>query len=544
MLGQAAEVMDRFNISHLLFYGSLLGQERDGELIPWTSDVDLLVPAGSLGKEAWEEREEEEQRRREEEEGFSAESGSNGNHQQDTQEGGDEEPQSRAREAKNAEARARVRARAEASEIEAKAAAEDEVEADRVGAKTNSKAGGKEGGRRRARRTMRTYTMSSPEVLAALRDRGLNYWREGDSTQMGRICPWRGSSQTRSVFAAFAEVDREDADMATKAGRYPDHFPYIDLYAAGIGSTDSGRTLQVTPREWSACSWIDNEYCYTSVPIEAVFPLRRCRIQSLSNAKGGSHAEGGARASSFVELNCPRKPADVLAILYGNGWRVPSKGVIGTDHQSEVSAGAAANDGAGSGGTKEGRQQQIKGSAGVAAGRGGSGGGGSGGSGGAHSEKNSGDAGVVDAVFGWVSSQIGWQDDSASEEKGVESRQQQRKKRRKHKMKGVGSYDILMLAAYVSAIVVVIYCAVPEACGSIGGGSNGQHRHHRGGTGLDDDDDTPSPSKRRGARGISSLSRGSLSSHGTRMLSLSGSLSGSMQGGYFGPGRLQSGYFW
>jgi hypothetical protein len=540
MIAEAAHVMDMFNISHVLFYGSLLGQTREGGLIPWSSDVDLLVPAGSLGKEAWEERELEE-RRRSEEEGF-AEGGSGHDGNLGAMEGGDKHTLTGA---KKAEARARVRARAEAMDVEAKEAAADEALADQAeinlsnggdnGARWGSGQWSRTSGGRRARRSMRIYTMTSPEVVAALRDRGLNYWREGDSTQMGRICPWRGISQTRNAFTSFKEVNRQDPLMAEKAGRYPDHFPYIDLYAAGIGSTDNGRTLQVLPREWSACSWVDNEYCYTSVPIESVFPLKRCRIAttapSSSYSSSLSSSEGGA---SFVELNCPRVPGDVLAILYGKSWKTPSRGVIGTDHQANISKdvptdsdSAASSDGAGGGGKTGGGLAEDKSS--VVTGSGGS--------------RMSG--GEASTWGGWVSGLWGGHDGTQDQEHGQQAHHVQRQhQRRRRQKKGVGGYDMLMLSAYVAAIVVVIYCAVPEACGAKNTTQSDRRQQRGGGYGDGGEEQEGDRPKRRGARGISSLSRGSVSSHGPRLLSLSGSLSGSMQGSYFGPPRGQGGYFW
>jgi phosphorylcholine metabolism protein LicD len=35
--------MERFNVTHWVSYGTLLGIARDGDIIPWTIDDDIVI---------------------------------------------------------------------------------------------------------------------------------------------------------------------------------------------------------------------------------------------------------------------------------------------------------------------------------------------------------------------------------------------------------------------------------------------------------------------------------------------------------------------
>ncbi len=50
MLLDTAEIMNSGGVTYFLDAGALLGLVRDGDLIPWDDDVDLLMPANELPK--------------------------------------------------------------------------------------------------------------------------------------------------------------------------------------------------------------------------------------------------------------------------------------------------------------------------------------------------------------------------------------------------------------------------------------------------------------------------------------------------------------
>ena len=37
------ELLDRYNVPHFMIFGTLLGAMRNGDIIPWTADLDLAV---------------------------------------------------------------------------------------------------------------------------------------------------------------------------------------------------------------------------------------------------------------------------------------------------------------------------------------------------------------------------------------------------------------------------------------------------------------------------------------------------------------------
>ena len=50
MLLDTTEILNAAGVSYFLDAGALLGLVRDGDLIPWDRDLDLLIPATELLK--------------------------------------------------------------------------------------------------------------------------------------------------------------------------------------------------------------------------------------------------------------------------------------------------------------------------------------------------------------------------------------------------------------------------------------------------------------------------------------------------------------
>jgi hypothetical protein len=249
-------VLSAHGLQHLLFFGALLGEARNGTVIPWTSDMDILVPPIALAK-----------------------------------------------------------------------------------------------------------LSTDVEIRRELREKGVHFFQDDmyQNEGLGRVCavdevrasgarPMKrnvavGTAGTSSA-GDFEKLRlKEVGDDYAIRREYYRYFPYVDLYAAAPASGDYGRTLQVRPSTdlmTKDCTWGMSgeggrlEECYTSVPIEAAFPSRKCRVRGR-------------------EFSCPNDSVTVLTLLYGTDYLVPRKATVGTDYEeldlSDTEDTTAAAGGGGEGGT-------------------------------------------------------------------------------------------------------------------------------------------------------------------------------------------------
>jgi hypothetical protein len=187
-----------------------------------------------------------------------------------------------------------------------------------------------------------------------LRQAGIHFFQDDmyGNEGLGRVCvadraearadssstraPEAASGETKSTLQGVAK-GRRGFDFGrlrlrlggTPAARqyarsqYYRYFPYVDLYAAAPARNDYGRTLQVRPSTdlmHQDCTWgmrgeaARLQECYTSIPIEAAFPPRKCLVRGQT-------------------YQCPNQPATVLALLYGPDYATPRRATVGTDYE-------------------------------------------------------------------------------------------------------------------------------------------------------------------------------------------------------------------